>query len=31
MSFTVLFASGVLLIFLGYDILGTPFVLTVPA
>lgn len=29
MSFTVLFVSGVLLIFLGYDILGTPFVLTV--
>jgi len=29
MSFAVLFVSGVLLIFLGYDILGTPFVLTV--
>ena len=29
MSFTVLFVSGVLLIFLGYGILGTPFVLTV--
>ena len=29
MSFAVLFISGVLLIFMGYDILGTPFVLTV--
>jgi hypothetical protein len=29
MGFAVLFVSGVLLIFLGYDILGTPFVLTV--
>lgn len=29
MAFVVLFVSGVLLIFLGYDILGTPFVLTV--
>jgi hypothetical protein len=29
MSFAVLFVSGVLLILLGYDILGTPFVLTV--
>jgi len=29
MSFVVLFVSGVLLILLGYDILGTPFVLTV--
>lgn len=29
MGFLVLFVSGVLLIFLGYDILGTPFVLTV--
>jgi len=29
MGFAVLFVSGVLLIFMGYDILGTPFVLTV--
>jgi len=29
MSFAVLFVSGVLLIFMGYDILGSPFVLTV--
>lgn len=29
MGFLVLLVSGVLLIFLGYDILGTPFVLTV--
>ncbi|MFZ5821504.1 MAG: hypothetical protein ACOYYJ_16525 [Chloroflexota bacterium] len=29
MGFAVLFVSGVLLILLGYDILGTPFVLTV--
>ena len=29
MAFAVLFVSGVLLIFMGYDILGTPFVLTV--
>jgi hypothetical protein len=29
MGFAVLFVSGVLLIFRGYDILGTPFVLTV--
>lgn len=29
MGFAVLFISGVLLILLGYDILGTPFVLTV--
>lgn len=29
LGFTVLFISGVLLILLGYDILGTPFVLTV--
>jgi hypothetical protein len=29
MSFAVLFVSGVLLIFMGYGILGTPFVLTV--
>lgn len=29
MSFVVLFISGVLLIFKGYDILGSPFVLTV--
>ena len=29
MGFTVLFVSGVLLILLGYGILGTPFVLTV--
>jgi hypothetical protein len=29
MAFIVLFVSGVLLIFMGYDILGTPFVLTV--
>lgn len=29
MGFAVLFISGVLLIFLGYNILGTPFVLTV--
>jgi hypothetical protein len=29
MSFVVLFVSGVLLIFMGYSILGTPFVLTV--
>ena len=29
MGFAVLFVSGVLLIFLGYEILGTPFVLTV--
>jgi hypothetical protein len=28
MGFAVLFVSGVLLIFMGYDILGTPFVLT---
>ena len=28
MSFAVLFVSGVLLIFMGYDILGSPFVLT---
>jgi hypothetical protein len=29
MAFAVLFVSGVLLIFMGYEILGTPFVLTV--
>ena len=29
MGFAVLFVSGVLLIFMGYEILATPFVLTV--